>query len=126
MAINGKYITIARGGTTIAGTIVGTRSNTISSEGEMIPVSTPASGSWQEYKSGKKRWSFSSNWLMLAAANVKELLNVGTTYTITVSVGGVQQLTGTALLQKCDITSTIGNLAQGNFSFVGSGALIEA
>lgn len=126
MAINGKYITIARSGTTIAGTIVGTRSNTISSEGEMIPVSTPASGSWQEYISGKKRWSFSANWLMLSAAGVKELLNVGTTYTITVSVGGVPQLTGTALLQKCDITATIGNLVQGNFSFVGSGALTEA
>lgn len=122
MAINGKYITIHRNGLAIAGT----RSNTASSDSEMIPVSTPNSGPWQEYISGRKHWSFNANWLMLSAVGVKELLNVGTSYTITIYAEGTAQLTGTALLQKADITATIGNLVQGNFQFVGSGALVEA
>ena len=70
-------------------------------------------------------WSINVSYLVLAYNGVRELLNVGTTYTL--KFRGRNQsdstgVTGTAILKNCKITATKGNLVQGSFQFVGTGA----
>lgn len=122
MALLGNNILIYRSGTAIAGTI----SNEIQSEADLIEISSPTSGQWKEYIKGRKSWSINVSYLVLAYNGVRELLNVGTTYTL--KFRGRNQsdstgVTGTAILKTCKITATKGNLVQGSFQFVGTGAL---
>lgn len=51
---------------------------------------------------------------------------VGQTYTLQMSVDGLADdvLTGTAICKQFKVTGSLGNLAQGSFSWKGSGALI--
>jgi hypothetical protein len=122
MALLGNNILIYRSGTAIAGTT----SNEIQSEADLIEISSPTSGQWKEYIEGRKSWSINVSYLVLAYNGVRELLNVGTTYTLkfrgrnSSDSTGVQ---GTAILKSCKITATKGNLCQGSFQFVGTGAL---
>lgn len=122
MALLGNNILIYRSGTAIAGTT----SNEIQSESDLIEISSPTSGQWKEYIEGRKSWSINVSYLVLAYNGVRELLNVGTTYTLkfrgrnSSDSTGVQ---GTAILKSCKITATKGNLCQGSFQFVGTGAL---
>lgn len=122
MAILGNNILIYRNGTAIAGTV----SNEIQSGAELIEISSPTSGQWKEYIAGRKSWSINVSYLVLAYNGVRDLLNVGTTYTLkfrgrnSSDATGVQ---GTAILKSCKITATKGNLVQGSFTFQGTSSL---
>ena len=122
MAILGNNILIYRNGTAIAGTV----SNEIQSGAELIEISSPTSGQWKEYIAGRKSWSINVSYLVLAYNGVRDLLNVGTTYTLkfrgrnSSDATGVQ---GTAILKSCKITATKGNIVQGSFPFTGTGTL---
>ena len=122
MAILGNNILIYRNGTAIAGTV----SNEIQSGAELIEISSPTSGQWKEYIAGRKNWSINVSYLVLAYNGVRDLLNVGTTYTLkfrgrnSSDATGVQ---GTAILKSCKITATKGNIVQGSFQFTGTGNL---
>lgn len=122
MAILGNNILIYRNGTAIAGTV----SNEIQSGAELIEISSPTSGQWKEYIAGRKNWSINVSYLVLAYNGVRDLLNVGTTYTLkfrgrnSSDATGVQ---GTAILKSCKITATKGNIVQGSFQFTGTGTL---
>lgn len=122
MAILGNNILIYRNGTAIAGTV----SNEIQSGAELIEISSPTSGQWKEYIAGRKSWSINVSYLVLAYNGVRDLLNVGTTYTLkfrgrnSSDATGVQ---GTAILKSCKITATKGNIVQGSFQFTGTGTL---
>ena len=122
MAILGNNILIYRNGTAIAGTV----SNEIQSGAELIEISSPTSGQWKEYIAGRKNWSINVSYLVLAYNGVRDLLNVGTTYTLkfrgrnSSDATGVQ---GTAILKSCKITATKGNIVQGSFHFTGTGTL---
>lgn len=122
MAILGNNILIYRNGTAIAGTV----SNEIQSGAELIEISSPTSGQWKEYIAGRKSWSINVSYLVLAYNGVRDLLNIGTTYTLkfrgrnSSDATGVQ---GTAILKSCKITATKGNIVQGSFQFTGTGTL---
>lgn len=126
MAKNGNDILIYRGTTLIAGT----RSNEITTNAETIEVSSASNGQWKTYIAGRKDWGVTVNYLVPAVTNVSDLLNVGTSYTISVRTRSgstvTSRLSGTAILKTCKITATKGNLIQGSFQFAGSGPLSAA
>lgn len=122
MAINGNNIIITVGGNAIAGT----KSNEIQSDMETIEISSATDSQWKAFVTGRKSWSFTTNFLVLANSDVRRLLTVGTKYTIVIGARGAQstdQVTGSAILTSCKISATRGTLAQGSFSFQGTGAL---
>lgn len=122
---NNIYITTVENNTPTI--IAGTRSNEIQSGAELIEISGPNSGQWRQYIAGRKEWSFTTNFLVLANSNVQDLLKTGTKVNIQiVSRTGstiAVQLQGQAWIKTGKQTHTIGNLSTGSFQFVGDGAL---
>ena len=122
MAINGNNILIYRDGTAIAGTV----SNEIQSGVELIEISSPTAGEWKQYITGRKSWSVNVSYLILANTGVRDLLNVGTSYTLKIRGRNATDATGvvgTGILKSCKITATKGNLVQGSFTFQGTSSL---
>lgn len=123
--MNGNNILIYSDGAVIAGT----RSNEVQVETESIEISSPTSGQWREYTTGRSGWSVNVNYLVAAGTDVAALLTTGTTYDIVIVTRSgstvTQRLQGTAMLKTCRITATRGNLIQGTFSFLGHGELAE-
>lgn len=130
MAKLGKDIFVAIEDTWTATIIAGTRSNELQSSSELHEKSGPLTGKWKERMAGRKEWSIETSYLVLSGAGVKDLLKVGNIFKLHLAsregTSVSTQLTGMAFLSSCKITSTIGNLAQGAFSFVGSGPLEPA
>lgn len=120
--IKGNDIIISLDGTPL----VNIKSDDIKSDIELIEVASSTTGAYREYISSRKNWSFSSNYLVFSDSDILALLYAGTSYTVTIKKRGESPvLQGTAILTSCQITATRGNLAQGSFSFQGSGALVE-
>ena len=127
--VNGNNIFISLDSSATTTPFAATRTNEIQSECKTIEISSPTIGDWRHFITGRKEWSFTVGWLIGAASNVTQLLNVGTSYTITIcgrsGSTSTALLQGSAILKTCKVTATRGNLAQGSFSFVGNGALEE-
>ena len=122
MAQLGNNILVYLNGTAIAGT----KSNEIQTECEMIEITNMTSAQWRQFIAGRKQWTVSTGFLVLAGADIKKLLNVGTTYTLRFrDRAGSNIIEGQAILKTCKISATRGNLATGAFSFQGSGELAE-
>ena len=122
MAINGNNIIITVGGNAIAGT----KSNEIQSDCETIEITTSTNQDWKAYIAGRKTWSFNVSFLVLADSNVRRLLSVGSKYTIIIkgrNAAAADQVTGSAIMTACKVSATRGTLAQGSFSFQGTGPL---
>ena len=122
MAINGNNILVFNGSTAIAGV----KSNEIVCDCELIEISSPSTGAWRQYIAGRKEWSLTVGYLLLASPDVRALLTVGSSYTIKVkgrSDSDSNGVSGTAYLKTCKIDATRGNLVQGSFQFVGTSAL---
>lgn len=121
-AIIGNNIFVTLDGTIIAGT----RSNEIQTDCDMIEISNPNSGVWRQYMAGRKDWTVQTSFLVTSVTNIRQLLNVGTSYTLVFrdrnSTSGAS-VSGTAILKTCKISSVISNLVQGTFVFQGNGAL---
>ena len=127
MAVLGNNIFIATNDATLSpGTskiIAGTRTNEINTECGAIEVASATQQDWQEFIAGRKSWSLSVGWLLLANADVQKILKVGTMVTIYVKTGSTQLLTGKALITRARLTFEQENLAQGSFAPKCSGAL---
>ena len=122
MAINGNSILIYKGGTAIAGV----KSNEIQVGCETIEISSPSTGAWRQYIAGRKEWSVNVAYLVLATSGVRDMLNVGTTYTLAFKERGAADsagVSGSAILTTCKISAIRGNLVTGSFVFQGTGAL---
>ena len=122
MAKNGNDIIIYRGSTLLAGV----KSNDITTKADTIEVSSPTNGQYSDHIPGRKEWSVNVSYLILADADLLELLNVGTIYTLKIcgrNATDANTLTGQATLTTCKITASRGNLVQGSFVFQGKGAL---
>lgn len=122
MAILGNNVLIFRNGIAIAGTVT----NDIQAGVDIIPIGSPTSGDWKENIAGRKDWSINVSYLVLAYDGIREVLNVGSTYTLKFrgrSSSDSTGVIGSAILKTCRITATKGNLVQGSFQFVGNGAL---
>ena len=127
MAVLGNNIYIATNDATLSpGTskiIAGTRTNEINTECGAFEIASASQQDWQEFIAGRKSWSLSVGWLLLANADVQKILKVGTMVTVYVKTGSTQLLTGTALITQARLTLGQGNLANGSFALKGSGAL---
>lgn len=122
MAIKGNNILIYRNGTAIAGATA----NEVTSGAELIEVGSTSSGQWKQYLAKRKSWTVSVSYLILADTGVRDLLNIGTSYTIKIRGRNSNDSTGvsgTAILKSCHITAIKGNLVQGSFQFEGNGQL---
>lgn len=120
--MNGNNIIVLCDGTAIAAA----KSAEINSGADVIEVASATSGVWREFIAGRKEWSLSCGYLITANSGVRDLLSVGTTVTIKVKGRGAADSTGvsgSAIITKCAITATRGNLVQGSFQFQGSGQL---
>lgn len=130
MATNGNDIFVLAGSNVIAGT----RSNDIQVACDELEISSPGQGEWYNCLAGRKKWSITTNYLVVAANSalsvsggngVKDLLQVGNTFTLKIKRRGqsTHDLSGNAMLKTCRITANRGNLVQGSFEFVGKGSL---
>ena len=120
MAVLGNDILIYLDGDPIGGV----KSDDVQSEVDLIEVASNSSAQWKEYITGRKGWSFTSNYLVLSAQRVQALLSIGTVFTVLIkgrNTTANMGVAGKAILTDCKITATRGNLAQGSFSFTGSG-----
>ena len=118
--MNGNNIIIMRNGVAIAGV----KSQEMRSQADTMEVSSSDSSVWREFVAGRKTWEFTVNYLYGSAEGFDRLLQVGTTYSIRVCYrdqsAGVE---GNAIMTTCNIVATRGNLATGQFTFKGTGAL---
>lgn len=127
-AINGNNILVYRNGSVIAAT----RTHEIQTSSEVIEISSATDSIWKHYIAGRKEWTVSVNYLVMAgdettvASRLREMLNIGTQYILRIcerTEGTTTGLSGTAILRACVITATRGSLVQGSFTFVGTGPL---
>lgn len=123
MALNGNNILIYLNGTAIAGTT----SNEMQSSIDTIEIGAPlSSGTWKQFLTKQKTWTVNTNFLVLQDSGVRNLLNVGTTYTLKFrgrSSYDSTGVSGSAILKSCKITAIKGNLVKGSFQFQGNNAL---
>ena len=120
--IHGRNLIIKVNGTAIAGA----RSCDINISGEEIEVARATQSKWREFLTGREEWSVTCNHLLPASGtplrSSKNMVN--TTVTIRMESGRYGDvLTGQAIVKSWRTTGTLGNLAQGTFSFRGSGPL---
>lgn len=122
MALQGRSVYIYINGTR-SGYM--TKSAKLSSDCDAIEVASATSAQWREFIAGRKSWSISCSWLLPNAAAIEmRALDVGKT--VTVKLGNpTYYVEGRAIVEKCDIDATVGNLATGSFSFKGTGGLNE-
>ena len=123
MAILGNNIIVLIGGVAIAGT----KSDEIQVDCKTIEIASATDQGWTHYLAGRKSWSLTVGWLVLANTDVRKVLLAGSVVTIKIKGRGESDssgVTGSAILKTVKITATRGNLAQGSFAFVGNGPLI--
>ena len=110
------------GGTAIAGT----KSDELQVDCETIEIASATDQGWTHYLAGRKSWSLTVGWLVLANSDVRKALQVGSTVTIKFkgrNATNANSLSGSAIIRTCKITAIEGNLANGSFAFVGNGPL---
>lgn len=122
MAYNGNNIIIMLDGQRMAAV----KTHSVSTQSEAIEVSSANDGEWKHYRSGRKEWSLTVNYLVLSdgESNITDLLKAGSTYPIVSRQrNGQFGVTGRALCTQCEQVYTRGNLCTGRFSFKGTGSL---
>ena len=130
MAINGNNIIIYSNITGTTKAIAATKSNSITTDCETIPIASPDTGDWEAKIAGRKSWSISTSFLVgyySADSSAYRLLDVGKTIIISIRYRSanenIEMLRGTAIVKQCRIDASKGNLVTGAFTFEGSGAL---
>ena len=79
---------------------------------------------WREYLAGRCGWSLAVGYLVLAASQIADLLLVNQTFDVTLKdKDNTYSLVGKAIMRSVKHTATVGNLAQGSFSLLGTGPL---
>lgn len=109
--------------------IAATKSDDITTSCDTTEVTSPTTGKWKEKLAGRSEWSFNVGWLVLLASDVLKLLMVNNTYDITIrhrlTNGTTEMLTGRAICRQVVVRATRGSVAQGSFTFEGTGELAE-
>ena len=106
--------------------IAGARSCDINISGEEIEVASATQNRWREFIAGREEWAVACGHLIPASGTpLKSSAEMVNTFVTLRLESGLEDdvLTGRALVKSWRVTGTIGNLAQGTFSFRGSGAL---
>ena len=117
-------MTLSQGGTALANTKI--KSQSIKAQCGVIEKASSTQQDWVEVIAGRKSWSLTVRYLVLSGSQVKDVLKVGQTFSVTMNESGstTNKVSGTAILSAVDAEYPTGNLAQGTFTFTGSGALI--
>ena len=122
MAVLGNNVIVYMNGTAIAGT----KSDELQVDCDTISVASATEQAWEHVIAGRKKWSLTVGWLVLANTDVRKALLVGSSVTIKIKGRGdtdANGLSGSAIIRTCKITAIRGNLATGSFAFVGNGPL---
>ena len=122
MAVLGNNIIVFMNGQAIAGT----KSDEIQVESDTIEIASETDQDWVHRIAGRKSWSLTVGWLVLANQDVRKVLLADSVVTIKIKGRGESDsngVTGSAILKTVKITATRGNLATGSFAFVGNGPL---
>lgn len=119
-------VVLSQNGTALASTTV--RSQDIQTAADTIEKSSSMQQDWKEFITGRKEWSITVNYLILAAEKITDLLYVGQTFDVTVknvTASGVTPtaVTGKAIMTTVKQVATVGTLAQGTFTLKGTGPL---
>lgn len=116
--IQGNDILVYMGGIAVAAA----RSCEITMDCELKETSSPHNSLNRTYITGKRGWQVTCGYFV---GNVRDVLKVGQTYTIKTSLrnSSTNKVQGSAICTQCKITATRGNIAQGSFSFKGTGPL---
>ena len=104
------------------------KSSTIQVGSETIEISSPTTGLWRDYIAGRKNWSITTSFLLLALWHATDSLTaVGQTFHIRIydRTDSSRYMDGSAILKTAKVTATRGNLVQGSWEFVGCGELSE-
>lgn len=120
--VNGNNIIVYMGGTAIAGT----KSDELQVKCKTIPISSSTDGGWLHQIAGRKEWSLTTSFLVLADTDVRKALLVGSTVTLKFkgrNATDANGVTGSAIIKTCKISAIRGNLATGSFAFEGTGPL---
>lgn len=118
--IQGNNVIIKLNGTAI----LYSKSCTISHDCETQEISSPSAGMYRQYIARRKTWKVSVNYLI--GSTIKEgLLRVGNAYTLSAQArnSSADSVSGTVICTKCSVNGTTGNLATGQFEFMGVSAL---
>ena len=122
MAVLGNNIIVFMNGQAIAGT----KSDELQVDSETIEIASATDQEWVHLIAGRKSWSLTVGWLVLANTDVRKALLVGSSVTIKIKGRGESDsngVTGSAILKTVKVTAVRGNLATGSFAFVGNGPL---
>lgn len=125
MILKGKNVILKMGGVAIAAA----KSCDVNVSADLIKVSSPSDGAWEHSIAGRKSWSASCSHLVTQISDSVGM--IGQTVTLTFQpvddsgtpLANISALTGTAIVKTWKGTFTVGNLAQGSYSFDGSGPL---
>lgn len=127
MYMTGKdlIIILSQNGVALASTTI--RSQDIQTQCDAEEKASATQQSWREYVAGRKGWQLTVNQLLLTSTRVLDLLKVGEYFGVTYKAVGddTNKVTGTALLTAVKQTGTVGNLAQGSWTLLGTGALVQ-
>ena len=116
-------LTLSQNGVALANTKI--KSQSIKAQCAVLEKASSTQQDWVEVVAGRKSWTLTVRYLVLSGSQVKDVLKVGQTFSITMQEYGSSTniVTGTALLSGVDAEYPTGNLAQGTFTLTGSGAL---
>ena len=115
-------VILSQGSTVVASAAI--RSDEINTACPSIERASATQQGWKEVLAGRKSWSLTLNYLMLAAARLRDVLLIGQMFDVTIrDKSNTSTLTGKALMTAAKQTHTVGNLCQGSFSLEGSGPL---
>lgn len=113
---------LSQGSTVVASAAI--RSDEINTACPSIERASATQQDWKEVLAGRKSWTLTLNYLMLAAARLRDVLLIGQMFNVTIKdKSNTSTLTGKALMTAAKQTHTTGNLCQGSFSLEGSGPL---
>ena len=131
MAIHGNTVLIYRGSTLLGGTKV----NRVKTDVDLEEVSSATQATWKEYKTMRKGWSFTVNYLVLtgsvlgqSSTGIRDVLQVGNSFSLIFKNRGNSTtdstgVSGTGILKTCDIQAAVNGLVTGTFTFTGTGSL---
>lgn len=115
-------VILSQGNTVVASAAI--RSDEINTGCPSIERASATQQGWKEVLAGRKSWSLTLNYLMLAAARLRDVLLIGQMFDVTIrDKSNTSTLTGKALMTAAKQTHTTGNLCHGSFSLEGSGPL---
>jgi len=105
--------------------VAGAKSCELDVQSDVIETCSPSVSGWSEYIAGIKKWTVSCGLLIVDGDTIANGIDmVGRQVSLRFSVRNSQDyITGNAIVTTWHVTGTLPNLAQGSFSFRGTGPL---